>query len=85
MGKGGELFYLFPNNGKWLNDADGAKAEDLHLGTHLLSDIHLGGGGGVEISRKQFAAHPTWTEGTANAETNMGIHTMRRALAKRAT
>ena len=41
----GTLRYIFPNNGQWLNDADGAAAEKLGLGTQLVSDIHLGGGG----------------------------------------
>merc|ERR1712196_35020 len=84
IGMGGEIKYIFPNNGKWLDDDDGVAAEKLGLGTQLVSDIHLGGGGGIEISRKQFSAHPTWTEATCNAETNMGIHTMRRALAEAA-
>ena len=53
IGKGGELFYIFPNNGAWLKDADGDKAEALGMRAHLVSDIHLGGGGGVERARAQ--------------------------------
>ena len=82
LGMEKELYYIFPNNGKWLNDEDGAKAEAMGLGKHLVSDIHDGGTGGVEISLTQFAAHPTWTEATGNAETNAGTHTMSRALSE---
>eukprot|EP00665_Eupelagonemidae_sp_cell47_P011357 gene11357-2430_t len=31
VGKGGELYYIFPNNGGWMKDADGDKAEALGM------------------------------------------------------
>ena len=43
-------------------------------------DIHLGGGGGVEMAENMFNTYPNYTMGAVNAETNAGIHTMTRAV-----
>jgi len=63
-----------------LNQADGDRAEKLGLKDHLLPDIHIGGGGAVEVAEALFAKNPNWTMGAINCETNAGIHTMSRAL-----
>ena len=36
VGKGGELYYISPNNNKWLHPDDADKAEALGLADHLL-------------------------------------------------
>eukprot|EP01062_Namystynia_karyoxenos_P003544 TRINITY_DN11283_c0_g1_i1.p1 TRINITY_DN11283_c0_g1~~TRINITY_DN11283_c0_g1_i1.p1 ORF type:complete len:833 (+),score=275.17 TRINITY_DN11283_c0_g1_i1:84-2501(+) len=82
LGKGGEMYYIFPNNGKYLTDQDGEDAEMLGLKDHLLSDLHVGAGGAVGGSQKLFAKKPKWTEGSINLETNAATHHMDRALAE---
>ena len=82
LGMGGELKYMFPNNGKFLNDADLAKAKALspRLDAQMLSDEHVGGGGGVEEARGIFDKFGDFKLGAVNAETNAGIHTVKRAM-----
>lgn len=53
--------------------------ESLGLGTHVLTDLHVGAGGGVQVARQIFSRFPNFTFGAVNAETNAGTHTMLRA------
>jgi|EP01046_Picozoa_sp_COSAG06_P037712 hypothetical protein len=80
LGQGGKLFYMNPNNAKWLKPSDAAKVEAIGVKDHAVMDIHLGGGGGVEIAENMFNTYPNYTMGAVNAETNAGIHTMTRAM-----
>ena len=79
IGKPNTLYYLSPNNGKWLNPDDAAAVEKLGLGDHVMSDMHVGAGGGVAVAETLFGKFPGRTLGAANAETNDGSHTMLRA------
>ena len=82
LGMGGQLKYMFPNNGKFLNEDDLAKAKKLspRLDAQMLSDEHVGGGGGVSEARGIFQTFGDFKLGAVNAETNAGIHTMKRAM-----
>ena len=61
LGHGGELFYMNPNNAHWLHPADAAKVEALGVKDHAVMDIHLGGGGGVEMAENMFNTYPNYT------------------------
>jgi hypothetical protein len=74
------LYYMSPNNGHWLKPADADAAEAIGIGDHLLSDEHVGGGGGVEEAVGIFAKFSNYTMGACNAETNAGTHHVLRML-----
>jgi hypothetical protein len=78
----GEFFYMNPNNAHWLKPEDAAKVEAIGIKYHAVMDIHLGGGGGVEMAENMFNLYPNYTMGAVNAETNAGIHTMIRAMSE---
>eukprot|EP00040_Diaphanoeca_grandis_P032005 m.192845 g.192845 ORF g.192845 m.192845 type:complete len:808 (-) comp32486_c0_seq1:486-2909(-) len=80
LGMANTMFYMNPNNARWLNPADAAKVEKVGIKDHAVMDEHVGGGGGVEIAKNMFAKFPNYTMGAVNAETNAGIHTMSRAM-----
>ena len=61
VGKGGELYYISPNNNQWLHPDDAARAEALGLHDHLLEDFHVGGGGAVKSAENMFKAKCTPT------------------------
>jgi hypothetical protein len=75
-----QLYYMSPNNAHWLDENATAEAEALGLKDHLLSDEHVGGGGGVSVAKKLFGAFPNQTFGACNAETNAGTHHVTRML-----
>lgn len=80
LGMGGKLYYMSPNNAHWLDENATAEAEALGLKDHLLSDEHVGGGGGVSVAKQLFGAFPNQTFGACNAETNAGTHHVTRML-----
>ena len=80
LGKPKTLFYMNPNNAKWLNPTDAAKVERVGIRDHAAMDAHVGGGGAVQLAHSVFAKFPNYTMGCVNAETNAAIHTMSRAL-----
>ena len=79
LGKPKFFYYMSPNNANWLNASQSAEVEALGLGDHVVSDMHVGAGGGVERATQLFSKFPTMTMGAVNAETNDGSHTMTRA------
>jgi len=81
LGLGGDLKYIFPNNGHFLSDDDLAKASHLQprLDSQMLSDFHVGAGGALNAAAGLFASHPTFLQGGVNLETNAGTHHMTRA------
>eukprot|EP00729_Bicosta_minor_P005274 gene5274-28010_t len=81
LGKPKFFYYLSPNNAKWLNSSQAAEVEALGLGDHVVSDEHVGAGGGVEKADELFNTQfPAMSMGAANAETNDGTHTLLRAI-----
>jgi len=77
---GVELYYLFPTN-DGLNSADANKAVQDGLPIdHIAPDIHVGGGGAVEVAEADFNAMPTFDQSAINCETNAGTHTHERAM-----
>jgi hypothetical protein len=58
------------------------KIEKLGLHEHASMDVHTGDGGAIATSKKAFQKSPSYTMGSANAETNAGTHTMTRALSE---
>lgn len=79
IGKPKFFYYMSPNNANWLNVSQSAEVEALGLGDHVVSDMHVGAGGGVEKATQLFSKFPKMTMGAVNAETNDGTHTMTRA------
>ena len=79
IGKPKFFYYMSPNNANWLNASQAAEVEALGLGDHVVSDMHVGAGGGVAKATELFAKFPGMTMGAVNAETNDGTHTMLRA------
>ena len=79
IGKPKFFYYMSPNNANWLNVSQSAEVEALGLGDHVVSDMHVGAGGGVEKATQLFSKFPKMTMGAVNAETNDGSHTMTRA------
>jgi len=79
LGMPKHFYYMNPNNAKWLNAPDAAAVEALGLGDHVVSDMHVGAGGGVTRAQALFDQFPNYTMGAVNAETNDGTHTMLRA------
>eukprot|EP01052_Picozoa_sp_SAG31_P051325 SAG31_NODE_12135_length_965_cov_0.847575_1_plen_180_part_10 len=66
--------------GRDVGSADhSAQVEALGLGTNVLTDLHVGAGGGVQAAQQIFKQYPNLTFGAVNAETNAGTHTMLRA------
>jgi len=80
LGMGKQLYYMNPNNGHWLKSTDSDAVEALSLGDHVTSDMHVGGGGGVQKAIGIFNTFSNYTMGACNAETNAGIHTVQRML-----
>mmetsp|Transcript_6041 Transcript_6041/g.16963 ORF Transcript_6041/g.16963 Transcript_6041/m.16963 type:complete len:318 (+) Transcript_6041:130-1083(+) len=82
LGLGGKLNYLWPGGPGFLNAADFAKAAALRAPAphQLIVDLHVGGGGAIDIARGVFAAHANFTVGVANLETNAETHHLGRAL-----
>jgi len=80
LGLPNTLQYMFPtNNG--LNSADAARAQQMGLPIHnIMPDIHIGGGGAVEVAEGDFSALPSFPQSAINCETNAGTHTMSRAM-----
>ena len=79
LGKPKYFYYMSPNNANWLNASQSEEVELLGLGDHVVSDMHVGAGGGVEKATELFTKFPDMTMGAVNAETNDGSHTMTRA------
>lgn len=48
----------------------------------ILIDIHIGGGGAVEVAERDFARIPTFMQSAINAETNAGTNDLGRALSE---
>lgn len=80
IGKPKFFYYMSPNNAKWLTPTEAAEVEALGLGDHVVSDMHVGAGGGVGVAENMFKQWPGKTMGAVNAETNDGTHTMLRAV-----
>lgn len=78
LGLGGELRYISPNQGKFLNPSDLAKAAALGAPApyQLLADFHVEDGGAIDGARGLFGAHPNFTMGAVNLETNARTHHM---------
>ena len=53
IGISARLQYIFPQN-MGMNETDSARAEALGLGDRLLTDIHDGSGGAVDIAKRIF-------------------------------
>jgi hypothetical protein len=79
IGKPNFFYYMSPNNANWLNASQADEAEALGLGDRIVSDMHVGAGGGVDKAKQLFSKFPGKTMGACNAETNDGTHTMLRA------
>ena len=79
IGKPKFFYYMSPNNANWLNESQSEEVESLGLGDHVVADMHVGAGGGVEKATQLFNKFPKMTMGAVNAETNDGTHTMTRA------
>jgi len=74
------LYYMFPTN-EGVNSSDAAAAQQLGLPIqNLMPDIHVGGGGAVEVAEADFNALPNFPQSAINCETNAGIHTHQRAM-----
>jgi len=74
------LYYMFPTN-EGLNSADANKAQQDGLPINRIApDIHVGGGGAVEVAESDFNAMPSFSQSAINCETNAGIHTHARAM-----
>jgi alpha-L-arabinofuranosidase len=58
---------VFPNN-PGPNAQDAAKAQALGLGDHVVTDIHVGAGGGIEAAEALFASNPAYSQGAVNCE-----------------
>jgi hypothetical protein len=81
LGKPKFFYYMSPNNARWLNSSQATEVEALGLGDHVMTDEHVGAGGGVEVADNLFNnVFPGKTMGAGNAETNDGTHTMLRAV-----
>jgi hypothetical protein len=78
LGLGGELRYISPNQGRFLNPSDLAKAAALGAPAphQLLADFHVEGGGAIDGARELFGANPNFSMGAVNLETNAGTHHM---------
>jgi hypothetical protein len=61
------LFYMNPNNARWLTPSDAAKVEKIGIKDHAVMDEHVGGGGGVEIARNMFVKYVTVVTCSARA------------------
>jgi hypothetical protein len=84
LGKGKFFSYIWPGNpsppgGNQEGAGQSAGVEALGLGAQVLTDLHVGAGGGVQAAQQIFAQWPNLTFGAVNAETNDGTHTMLRA------
>ena len=76
IGKPKFFYYMSPNNANWLNESQAVEVESLGLGDHVVSDMHVGAGGGVEGDGCSVNFQDD--DGAVNAETNDGT-TMTRA------
>ena len=83
IGVGGKLKYIFPSNGG-LNPADTIKAKALGIDAQMAADIHVGGGGGVEVAIADFKAEGDFKISAINQETNAGTHNQARAMSEAA-
>jgi hypothetical protein len=71
------LRYIFPDNGG-LRGADIEAAKILGIDEQIVTDIHVGAGGGVELARDSLFEQVPFS--VVNLETNAGTHNMQRAL-----
>lgn len=83
VGVGGKLKYIFPSNGG-LNPADTIKAKALGIDAQMAADIHVGGGGGVEVAIADFKMEGDFKISAINQETNAGTHDQARAMSEAA-
>lgn len=83
VGMGGKLHYIFPSNGG-LNPADTVKAKALGIDSQMAADIHVGGGGGVEVAVADFKTEGDFKISAINQETNAGTHNQGRAMSEAA-
>ena len=58
------MYYMNPNNARWLHADDAAKVEAVGIKDHAVMDEHVGGGGGVELAEAMFAEYPNYTMGS---------------------
>ena len=88
LGKGKQFHYVWPGGNYGVppggnlsgnHTGQSAAVEALGLGTQVLTDLHVGAGGGVQAAAEIFSQFPAQTFGAVNAETNDGSHTMLRA------
>lgn len=82
VGVAGKLSYILSNGaGKaWPDPTQAKAAAALGLGSRLIWDIHVNGGGATDLAEYCFdnASYDTWA--AMNLETNYGDHTVRRML-----
>ena len=82
VGAAGQLRYMFPDNPGVTGD-DVARAARLGLGARLVTDVHVGAGGGLKAANATLAAHAAGglrDDAAVNFETNAGTHHHGRAL-----
>ena len=61
LGIGKTLYYMSPNNAKWLNPTDAAAVEALGITDHAVMDAHVGFGGAVEAALSMFRTYRNYT------------------------
>jgi hypothetical protein len=66
LGKPKFFYYMSPNNAAWLNASQAQEVEALGLGDHVVSDMHVGAGGGVEKATELFDKFPSMTMGAVS-------------------
>lgn len=77
-----DIHYIFPSNGGLAGD-DVKAAAALGLGNKLVTDIHVGAGGALDVADQLYEAHASGGLGddaAVNFETNAGSHHLGRAL-----
>ena len=70
IGKPKFFYYMSPNNAHWLNASQAAEVEALGLGDHVVSDMHVGAGGGVQTAETLFAKFPGKVSAPARTHTH---------------
>eukprot|EP01043_Picozoa_sp_COSAG02_P070430 COSAG02_NODE_12469_length_1541_cov_1.079750_2_plen_88_part_00 len=61
LGLSKTLYYMSPNNAKWLNPTDAAAVEALGIKDHAVMDAHVGFGGAVEAALATFSTYRNYT------------------------